>query len=572
MLQAMFSGVSGLQAEQTGLDVIGNNIANVNTTGFKSGVATFETQLSQTLKSAAAPNGNQGGTDPSQVGLGVVVGAISVLQTQGNLQATGSNTDLALQGSGFFMVGSGSTVSYTRDGSFTLDGSGNLVNSATGQELLGYPADSTGKIDTTQQVTTSSNLKIPLGILTSVKQTTQASFQGNLDAGSSIQSTYTTLDGNLANNPTTINTTAYDAQGNAHQVSYTFTQGSPTATDNIWNVGITVDSIPVTGTHTMAFNLTSGAYDAANSSGLPSTLSITGQNGAPNFSLNVNYASTLSDISTNAATAHATTDGQSGSLPTWSTSINVYDSLGVKHNLVVNFQRTLVGADTGKGNPPLAAPPASATAQWDWTVSENGVVLSSSTPGVVNPPGTSLSTGSNSPLYFNTNGQLIDTSKQTAVVTPTSGAGDPFSVAIDFSGISQLAGTPSVAANGQDGYPLGTLQSFSIDPTGLITGVFSNGQSQSLGQIATATFSQPSGLSASGNNDYTPTANSGQPQIGLPGQSGRGTISTGFLEMSNVDLSTQFTNMIVTQRGFEANTRIVTTVNTMLQDVLNLIP
>ncbi len=572
MLQAMFSGVSGLQVHQTRLDVIGNNIANVNTIGFKSGTVTFEDQLSQTLKDASAPGTNVGGVNPSQVGLGVMIGAVETQQTQGNLQTTGNNTDLAIQGNGFFMVSNGTATSYTRDGSFQLDGSGVLVNPANGAQLLGYGADVNGNINTTQQITPTSVLKVPLGTLTSVKQTTAAVLGGNLDASSSLQTTYTSLNGNIASSPSTISTTAYDSHGNAHQVQFTFTQGAPTATDNIWNVGVTVDGAAVAGTHTMAFSLASGQYDAANSTGLPTSVSVTGTNGAPSFNMNVNYLNTLSDVTTNPASAGATTDGQTGTPPTWATSMNVYDSLGVKHNLTVTYNRAVIGSSTGTGTPPLAAPPSSATGQWNWTVTENGVTLASSTPGVVNPPATAGETANNSPLYFGPTGNLLDPNKQTAMVTPVTGSTTPFPISLDFSGISQLSGTSNVAATQQDGFPVGTLQSFNIDQTGLITGVFSNGQSRSLGQVATATFANAGGLQKTGQNNYQASANSGVAQVGVPGSSGSGTINTGFLEMSNVDLSTEFTNLIVTQRGFQANTKIITTVDSMLNDVINMLP
>src|SRR5437899_1375169 len=140
MLQAMFSGVSGLQAHQTKMNVIGNNIANVNTVGFKSGRVSFQDQLSQTLRSASGPGAGHGGENTVQVGLGVGLGTIDALQTQGNLQLSGKPTDMAIQGGGFFAVSAGDKVVYTRDGSFDLDGSGFLVSPSNGTRLLGYTA------------------------------------------------------------------------------------------------------------------------------------------------------------------------------------------------------------------------------------------------------------------------------------------------------------------------------------------------------------------------------------------------------------------------------------------------
>ena len=224
MLQAMFSGVSGLQTHQTRLDVIGNNIANVNTLGFKAGRVTFQDQLSQTLRSSARPSTTVGGQNPSQVGLGVALGTVDTLQTQGNLQTTGKSTDLAIQGNGFFLVSSGGNTYYTRDGSFDLDSNGVMVNPASGLKLLGYLADSSGTVDTSQQVTSASEISIPVGTLTSVKPTSQATFQGNLDASASQQSTNVTLSGNLelSTIPTALTSTVYDAGGNAHTLVTTF--------------------------------------------------------------------------------------------------------------------------------------------------------------------------------------------------------------------------------------------------------------------------------------------------------------------------------------------------------------
>src|ERR1041384_1682531 len=179
MLQAMFSGVSGLQAHQTKMNVIGNNIANVNTVGFKSGRVSFQDQLSQTLRADAGASGDQGGQNPAQVGLGVGLGAVDTLQTQGNLQLSGKQTDLAIQGNGFFAVASGEKILYTRDGSFDLDSTGALVSPSSGMRLLGYSADSNGTIDTGAPITTDSTLKIPVGKMTNVKQTGNMVFSGN---------------------------------------------------------------------------------------------------------------------------------------------------------------------------------------------------------------------------------------------------------------------------------------------------------------------------------------------------------------------------------------------------------
>lgn len=708
MLQAMFSGVSGLQVHQTDLDVIGNNIANINTVGYKAGRVTFEDQLSQTIRDAASPGANVGGQNPAQVGLGVMLGSVDTLQTQGNLETTGKNTDLAIQGAGYFLVGDGSTVYYTRDGSFDLDSSGELVNPANGVKLLGYQADANGKVDTSQPITASSVIKIPVGTLTAVKQTTEATFQGNLDASSSLQSTTAKLTGNLdvSQTPPAINTTIYDSLGNAHTLQVTFSNpvfnptgaGVPAGATQSWNVALTLDGA----TTNQTIYAVGGKFVFANSSGAilgsSQVLNVIGSGGAPNFPITVDFsglsdsssvsasangqntptkiASTLMSLSGNmnldnppapvtttvydsagnayqiqttflnptynptgpnvptGATAaydvqiknlttgttlydstvagnneskayyipgqgfvltNTTTgavlgntiqlssapgtygpnntgaqvvagmpltvdlsklsttnttgaaDGRTGSQPSWSTAVQVYDSLGMSHLITFNFTRALVGSGA----------PSNAAARWEWTATENGHVISSST------------SSGNQALFFDSSGNLIDTNNQTVNVTPTNGAA-PFSVSINFGSLTQIAGNSSVAATSQDGAPMGVLQSFSIAQDGTITGVFSNGQTRVLGQIATAIFSNPGGLAKQGQNLYSASSNSGLAQVGVPNQGGRGQINVGFLEMSNVDLSTEFTNLIIAERGFQANTRIVTTVDNLLQDVINL--
>ncbi len=724
MLQAMFSGVSGLEAHQTRLDVIGNNIANVNTIGFKSSSVTFQDQLSQTLRASARPSTQVGGQNPSQVGLGVSLGDIETVQTQGNLQSTGNPTDMAIQGNGFFLVSSGNNVYYTRDGSFNLDSDGTVVNPASGLKLLGYVADANGDIDTSQQVTSSSVISIPVGTLTSVKETSSAKFQGNLDASSALQSTQVTLSGELDTStaPPTMNTTVYDSQGNAHTVQLTLTSpvhnpaagaGVPTGATQKWTVGVTLDGSAETPQTLYAVPNGSGGNNfiftdyatPGNSNGSSLIFNVNGGKTAPNFPLTIDFSklqassnlssaadgqggtnpiqSTLVSMTGNlnldgnasiSSTAHvfradgtefavtttlsnpvynpaagvnvpagalqqwdmqvtvdtvpssgATTvydssvagnqeskvyyvpgsgfvtadgsnpgtplgstvqlsagalppgsynqglqsatgfpltidlshltttkassvaDGQTGPAPLWNTSLTAYDSLGISHLLNFQFTRTLVGGGA----------PSSAASRWEWTATENGNVVASS------------ATSGNNALFFDSAGNLLDTRNQAISITPKSGA-SPFSVTVDFSTLTDLAGDSSVAATTQDGFPVGTLQTFSVSDKGLITGVFSNGQTRTLGQIATATFSNPTGLEKLGQNLFSSSSNSGLAQVGLPGSSGRGSVSTGYVEMSNVDLSNEFTDLIVTQRGFQANTRIITTVDDMLQDVINL--
>lgn len=211
MLQALLAGVASIKAQQTRMNVIGNNLANVNTTAFKSSRVTFQEMISQTIRGATRPlSGGLGGTNPVQYGLGVLVGGTDTNIEQGSLQATNRGTDLAIQGNGFFMVSNGERVAFSRDGGFDIDANGNLVQRTTGERLLGWSADATGVIDTNSQLNAGSSINIPLGSLQAVQVTTQASFAGNLAASASPTESWTTT------------FRVYDQLGGSHEVSLTF--------------------------------------------------------------------------------------------------------------------------------------------------------------------------------------------------------------------------------------------------------------------------------------------------------------------------------------------------------------
>ena len=407
MLQAMFNGVSAIEAHQEKMDVIGNNIANVSTTGYKAGRVTFEDQLSQTLQGASKSNASTGGTNPQQLGLGVKVASIDTIMTQGGLQSTSRATDMAIQGNGFFMEGNASGMFYTRDGSFTLDSSGNLVNSADGSYVLGWSADANGTINSNSQISTASKISVPVGGLTTVNATTNVAYSGNLSA----------------------------------------------------------DATPADAPYTR--------------------------------------------------------------------SIAVYDSLGKAQNLTIAYTRD------------------AATNTWNWSAS-----------------GDAGATGSGQITFDSTGKQTGMTGSVT--IAPTDGSTTPQTITPDFSHLTQLAGSTSAAPLSQDGIGPGTLQSFKVDQTGTVTGVFSNGLTRALGQLALASFANPEGMERAGGNKFVESINSGLPQVGAATTAGLGGISTGYLEQSNVDLSTEFTNMIITQRGFQANTKIITTVDQLLDDVIRL--
>jgi len=408
MLRSMFSAISGLRGHQVMMDVIGNNIANVNTVGFKTGRVNFQDILSQSFRGASAPQGGLGSINPAQVGLGMTVAGIDVIQGQGNLQSTGRLTDMAIQGDGFFVLADGNRQYFTRDGAFDIGLNGQLLNAASGLKVQGWVANSAGAIDTT---TAATDVVIPIGTRTTALPTSAGTLTGNLDAN------------------------------------------------------------------------------------------------AP--------------------------DGT-----TASTTINVYDSLGVRHSIKVTFTKTAAT--------PLA---------WSWTAAAD-------------PADTGTTVTGGGDLTFNADGTFNAVTTPNIDLTFGSGAANQ-SVPVDMAQMTQYQGTSSINAQA-DGFSSGTLVTFTIGSGGDITGVFSNGQTQLLGQIAMGSFVNPGGLLRQGQNLFGASSASGDASIGIHGSGGRGTVTTGSLEMSNVDLATQFTGMITAQRGFQANGRVITTSDEMLQELVNL--
>ncbi|MEB7505637.1 flagellar hook protein FlgE [Arthrobacter koreensis] len=385
MLRSLYSGISGLRSHQTMLDVTGNNIANVNTTGYKATAVQFQDTLSQLTQGATAPGANNGGGNPAQVGLGVLVSGITTNFSQGSAQSTGRATDMMISGDGYFVTKQGTQTTYTRAGAFDLDAEGRLVTT-DGKIVQGWTGVN-GVINTGGAV---GNVQLPDGAIAPAVATSQATVGGNLPSETAVGGSFVR------------DMDVYDANGVATVVPLTFTRtaGGWTASAG----GASVD---------LAF--ANGIQDAAN-------------------------------------------------------------------------------ADT---------------------LTVNGVQ-------------------------------------------------------VNLTGLTSYAGVSTASVTGQNGRAAGTLESFSISKDGTIIGSFTNGAKQSLARIAVATFTNPAGLEKAGNSGYTATVNSGNPVLGGPGDPGMGNAIAGSLEMSNVDLSQEFTNLIVAQRGFQANARIITTSDEVLQELTNL--
>ena len=473
MMRSMYSGVSGLRAHQLKMDTIGNNIANVNTVGYKSQRVTFQEVFNQTLKGAGSAQAGKGGTNPQQVGLGISVSSIDTFQVRGAVQRTDNNTDLAINGDGFFMLSndaSGLNRSYTRAGNFSLDEAGNLV-AANGYRVMGYMADPiTG--------TMKSNLE---GIVVS-----------KADAVAAKASGYMTMEGNLDN---------------------TLTKA---------------DASPI--------------YTAYNSTATPVT--------------------------------YDTLDF--GKAKTWETTSTVYDSLGGQHNIKYTFVR---GLDSN------AATTTATDSDWNVFIKDMDTksyfMVGGGTPtGEETGPGGLGSTTNPNDLGYHlkyTNAGVLNTDVATGGATgkftinvAAKNGSSATKLDIDLSKLTAFANDSNAAVTGKDGYPQGSLDTFSIGPTGEVNGVFTNGQSKVIGRIATAAFKNPAGLEKTSENMFQGTPNSGEPIVGLPGSGGLGSLNPGSLEMSNVDLSREFSDMITTQRGFQANSRIITTSDEMLQELVNL--
>jgi flagellar hook protein FlgE len=499
---SLFIGVTGLDAYQQQIDVISNNIANVGTTGFKGQNVNFQDLLYQTQQFASAPSQTRGGINSQDVGLGVKVGSIDTDLSQGGLQTTGINTNLAINGDGFFVLGNtngSGQPQYTRNGDFSINQNGILYDPSSGLAVQGFTANSAGVVNGTG---TPGVLQIPIGLKSQAVGTGQGvksgptgdanfdvSFGGNLD-----QTQYITAASGGAVALTTISTTIYDSLGGAHLVNVTFQPeassggvgpgaGLPLAVDNASGAPVTAAtewSYTITSTDGTTFN---------NAAGVPSKTS------DPQFV----YFDQNGQFINTASTA------QPGAVP-------------------------VTGGHTAGTAPSAAQGNQLTIAQWSNPAGANNSV---STPSAAPPP-----------------------------------AGP---IGLDFSDMSSLAGSPLPTVVSQNGFAQGVLSNITVGQDGTITGAFTNGQAQTLGRVALATFQNEQGLTRAGGSAFLQSANSGLAQIGA-GASGRfGQIISGSLEQSNVSIASEFTKMIVAQNAFAANSKSITTGDQDMQTVIGLI-
>jgi len=472
MMRSLYSAVSGLQNHQVRMDVIGNNISNVNTIGFKKGRVNFQDMLSQTLSGAARPTENKGGVNPKQVGLGMVIASIDTIHTQGSLQTTGVNTDMSINGNGFFLLNDGDKTYYTRAGAFGLDKDGLLVNPATGLKVQGWMSQEIGGEYLIRSADTPGDIIIPLYSKDPARATQNIDFKCNLFSEMPIFETFPVNVQDQLKYTWTSSIDSFDSLGNPIETRLTFYKSGV----NQWNARVELFQV-----------------DPQN----------------PNLKIQIPAEQYSLDVAPTTGGGTAATNGQI------EFTIN-FDNMG----------RIISVTD------------------------QNGDVRNAGN------------------LAVNLNAALNNGAADLNIQLNLGESGRVKTE--DGIGITQFSSNFTTKPFRQDGFTLGYLEGIKVDNSGTITGVYSNGNNRILAQVAIANFTNPGGLEKSGETNFVYSNNSGEPDIGTAGSMGKGTIMAGALEMSNVDLSEQFVDMIVTQRGFQANSKTIQTSDQMLQELLTL--
>lgn len=555
MMRALYSGVSGLKTHQTKMDVIGNNISNVNTVGFKASSTTFADIMYQTTSGATAATATTGGKNAMQIGLGVSAAATKVsITSSGAAQSTGDAMDIRLtngSSTNFFIVNNGTENLFTRAGSFYLDGAGNLAMTSTGYTVMGWQVDPlTGDI---RKDTVSALRIMQADNMTSAPEaTTKANVSGLIDKN----------DTNVTSDAGCVRTLSFfDNLGYSYTAKFAYKAVDTDA--GTYSVELT-NIYDSDNNDILAEWLDKQGVDAAGSDALDQIFG-NDTTAVKSFSVSKNY--TL-DNSTNPASITYTENGTTYTMVTGADGAPVT----VGGELGYNFTDG-AGKQTFRSIADIYGIDADTAA--------SGTLAVDTTTGMLNLTYDTT----NYTLQFNTSDgtfRFIDSAGTTSVSLNMSLLGDNFEdISIDFSHLlNQHNGGSSTAefekgsadkATDGTGKKLGQLTGVSIDGTGKIYGFYDNGNTVLLGQIPVAQFANASGLESLGNNCYGTTLNSGDfDGIGVEVTADGGSMTTGQLEMSNVDLSEQFTDMITTQRGFQANSRIITTSDTLLEELVNL--
>ncbi len=541
LLNSLFAGVSGLRNHQIMLDVIGNNIANVNSIGYKGSRVTFSDTFNQYVRYGTDPTTTTGGTNSFQVGLGMKINSIDRNWTQGTFERTGLTTDLAIQGNGLFILKNNGKQFYSRAGAFVFDANGKLVNPQNGAIVQGKVATDKGVIppgNNLQDIYIDTNLRLP------AVATTKTAWGGNLSSTSTLTRTENFVQtGNITSSlaigdSVTDSNTIYDNNGNPYTMSITYTKTAADTFNMTYNV-LDANGNSVIGgpqTSVLVFNGTTGALQTIDGNP-PALINIS------NVALGINYNFNVNNITQNAGTTTISSTVDENRTPTIVTgTLSVFDSLGNAHSITLKFTKT--GPN-----------------QWNWNTSVPSPAILEQNSGTIS---------------FNTDGSINSISPNPPIIRLTPGGGaSPQNIELDFgsgfTGITQTSSNSVVSALSQNGSAAASLSNINIDQYGYIVGVFTNGESRNLAQILVATFANRNALTSVGDNLYSVSPNSGAALVGEPGEGTGTTLQSGALEQSNVDLSEEFTKMIVSQRGFQANARVVTTSDTLLQEITNLV-
>ncbi len=696
-MRSLWAGVSGLQAHQVAMDVEGNNIANVNTVGFKYSRTNFADMLSQTAKIATAPQDPLGGRNSLQVGLGSSVSTVTHIFSQGSRQTTDKTTDVAIEGDGFFIVSpdNGTTYKYTRAGDFSFDAYGNFVDS-NGLIVQGWIKDANDKIDSTLPI---KSIQIDPGMTIPARETQNVTLRANLVSGSTtneygpiyaldsdsltvanptiangvggnqkpedfgvlfnasgkafnlqngqgiwigfqnaqvadtavvppgVQTVNLTINGinitgsigsaaplssstnNAAEIATLINTftsqTGVTASASAGSLTYTNTNAMDG--DSKKNILVTVNAGDTTGLSTITaatpgattafkyqyttgsanpatdstsigqtknFHTTEdlraymqwqakasssgalvsvnsdGKYVLSNPTGSTLAISVTAINGNGTINESPLFTQVFNAMEGTLPVGSATKASQAINAATHSSSIDIFDSLGSKHTITYTFRKE-------------------GTSLWSWTATVPQ-------PGDIGGAAPNQNVYTGGTVQFNSNGSLASVNPQSLSITWNNGSTPNQQVNLGFGtpnafdGLTSFDQKSATSLISQDGYTGGDLQGIRIDQNGVLIGSFTNGRSLGLAQIAMAKFANNEGLMADGGNLFTQSANSGDPTIGAAASGGRGAIFSSALEMSNVDLSKALTDLIVIQRGYQANSKTITTSDQMLQVLLQI--
>ena len=572
MMRSLYSGVAGLKTHQTKMDVIGNNIANVNTTAFKSSSVTFADLMSQTTQSASGANATTGvgGVNARQIGLGVKSGAINVnISSQGSAQSTGNPFDIMITGSNFFVVSDGLANYFTRDGSFYVDGVGNLCMTSTGYNVMGWGVDPETlsiKQDTVQalRIMSAENLTYP------PEATTKGTVTGILDKND------TDVNSEAGK---TVNLNLYDSLGYEYTARFVI---KSTDEDGEYSAELTKlldakgNEIDISGAGDIFGNSTSVKDAAAvtfnsNSFAWDTTAKALTDKATPTPNVIASLSTVATSSSATAEEQQAVYDaiakayGYEGNTDAF---LNMYVTVGTTDYTV---KALIQNAADGSTTPNIFDPDAdTATTTFNFDSAGRNFV------------GQLLKFDTDTGLFDSIGGNILgDTTLQLSkiIANTTDNTSNYSDISLNWAGISMFNnnGTSTITANYGDkdgigtGRKLGDMIGVSIQRDGMIYASYDNGMTKLLGQIATASFPNSSGLEKHGDNLYQATMNSGSfDGIGVDVTASGGYMSTGVLEISNVDLSAEFTEMITTQRGFQANSRIITVSDTLLEELTNL--